>query len=183
MKELWQLYVSFFRVSICLFGGGYAALPLLERELVDRRGWADTELLADLFALAQCTPGVIAVNAATFIGTHRRGVWGAIAATLGMLTPCVAIVICIAAFLMPYLETAELGGLFGAIMATVCALILLTVVRLFRSGVKTRTSFVLFAVSLLLTLLTPISPSVLVLVALVLGLGRGIWRKRKETGC
>ena len=82
---LWQLFVSFARVGVLTFGGGYAMIPMLEREIVDRRGWATSEELMDYYAVGQCTPGVIAVNTATFIGYKTAGNLGGIVATLGVV--------------------------------------------------------------------------------------------------
>ena len=92
MKELAQLYLCFAKIGTFLFGGGYSMLPLLTRELIDNRGWATEEELLDYFAIAQCTPGVIAVNTATFVGTTLGGLGGAISATLGFVFPSIIII-------------------------------------------------------------------------------------------
>ena len=81
MKELWDLFWTFAKIGAMTFGGGYAMLPILQRELVEKRGWVTEEELMDYFAIGQCTPGVIAVNTATFIGQKRRGIVGGVAAT------------------------------------------------------------------------------------------------------
>ena len=88
MPELLQLYLTFARIGLVNFGGGYAMLPLLERELVNDRGWCTTDELMDYFAIGQCTPGLIALNVSTFIGNKRKGVLGGITATLGFRDPC-----------------------------------------------------------------------------------------------
>ena len=85
MKELLDLYVAFMKIGAVNFGGGYAMLPLLEKDLVNKRGWTTMDDLADYFAIGQCTPGVIALNVSTFIGYKRKGVAGALASTLGFL--------------------------------------------------------------------------------------------------
>ena len=79
-----DLFVTFAKVGVMTFGGGYAMLPILQREVVDNKGWATEEELMDYFAIGQCTPGVIAVNTATFIGQKQRGIAGGILATLGV---------------------------------------------------------------------------------------------------
>ena len=92
MLELIKLYITFFKLGIVNFGGGYAMLPLLERELADKRGWTTSEELADFYAVGQCTPGAIAVNVSTMIGYKRKGVLGGIAATLGFISPAFIII-------------------------------------------------------------------------------------------
>ena len=104
MKELAEIFWTFVRVGALTLGGGYAMLPLLQREIVEKHGWATGEELMDWFAIGQCTPGVIAVNSATFAGRKVRGIPGAIAATLGMITPSLIIIIMIAAVLQNFAE-------------------------------------------------------------------------------
>ena len=86
MKELFQLYSAFFRIGLFTFGGGYAMLPMLQREVVNKYHWATDEELLDCYAIGQCTPGIIAVNTATYVGYAQRGVAGGIVATLGVVS-------------------------------------------------------------------------------------------------
>ena len=97
MKELWELFITFAKVGVMTFGGGYAMLPILQREVVENKKWASEEELVDYFAIGQCTPGVIAVNTATFVGQKRRGVAGGILATLGVVFPSLVIICILAA--------------------------------------------------------------------------------------
>ena len=92
MKALWSLFLTFAKVGVMTFGGGYAMLPILQREVVENKGWATDEELTDYFAIGQCTPGVIAVNTATFIGRKYRGIPGGILTTLGVVSPSVIII-------------------------------------------------------------------------------------------
>ena len=87
MKELFNLFIAFAKVGVLTFGGGYAMLPILQREIVEKNNWASDEELMDYYAIGQCTPGVIAVNTATFIGQKNKGIMGGIMATLGVVTP------------------------------------------------------------------------------------------------
>ena len=86
LKELWNLYRSFFTIGALTFGGGYAMLPMLEREVVEKHKWATQEEILNYFAIGQCTPGVIAVNTATFVGYKQHHIPGALAATLGVIS-------------------------------------------------------------------------------------------------
>ena len=104
MKELADLFLSFCRIGGFTFGGGYAMLPMIQKEIVEQRKWATEEEVMDYFAIGQCTPGVIAVNTATFIGYKRKGILGGIAATAGVVFPSIIIVTIIAAFLNNFAE-------------------------------------------------------------------------------
>ena len=86
---LWQLYTAFFRIGILTFGGGLAMLPMFRRECVERYHWVEDDELLDLYAISQCTPGIIAVNSATYIGCKMRKTKGSIVATLGVISPSV----------------------------------------------------------------------------------------------
>ena len=99
MNPYLDLYLTFARIGVCTFGGGYAMLPILQREVVENRHWATEDELMDYYAIGQCTPGVIAVNTSTFIGYKTHGILGGIAATAGMITPSLIIITIIAAFI------------------------------------------------------------------------------------
>ena len=99
MNELLDLYITFVRIGCVNFGGGYAMLPLLERELVDKRHWTTMDDLRDYFSIGQCTPGIIALNVSTFIGEKKGGVAGALCATVGFLTGPIIIILVLATFL------------------------------------------------------------------------------------
>lgn len=150
MKELLNLYFAFFRIGICTFGGGYAMLPMLEREVVKKNEWATMDELLDYFAIGQCTPGVIAVNTATFVGSKRKGVTGGIAATLGVITPSLIIITIIAALLAPYMENEYVAHAFVGIRIAVCALITGTVLKLFKKSCKKIWQIALAVVAFLL---------------------------------
>ena len=109
MKEYLELVWSFFKIGIMTFGGGYAMLPMIQREVVERKGWATEEEILNYYAIGQCTPGVIAVNTATFIGDKRKGVLGGFLATLGVILPSLMIISVIAAVLNNFAEIAVWG--------------------------------------------------------------------------
>jgi len=166
-----QLYFTLAKISAVSFGGGYAVLPILQREVVEKKGWVTTEDLTDISAIAQCTPGVIIVNAATYVGAQCGGSVGALFATLGVLTPPMIIMSLVGAFLWPYLQNPWVQHALAGLQACVCALILHAVVKLFRSSVVDLPSFFLFSASLLLSFFTSVSPVILVLSAGFAGLG------------
>ena len=188
MKDLLELYWAYLKIGCVNFGGGYAMLPLLERELVTKRGWTTMEELRDYFAIGQCTPGVIALNVSTFIGQKRKGVAGAIAAMLGFLTAPLAIILVIAAFLRNFAELEVVQHAFAGIRVCVCVLILQAVLRLWKSSVVDVFTMVLYAVILALsavstfTSLLPfkIPAAVLVILAGLAGLAASLVKNKKN---
>lgn len=133
-----DLFWTFSKIGVCTFGGGYAMLPILQREVVEKKGWATEEELTDYFAIGQCTPGVIAVNTATFVGHKYRGVSGGVVATLGLVFPSLIIITLIAAFLSSFADSPLVQHALGGINACVVALIAVSVLKLGKSTLKKR---------------------------------------------
>ena len=135
MNQLLELYWTFVKIGCVTFGGGYAMLPILERELVDKRQWTTMDDLRDYFSIGQCTPGIIALNVSTFIGEKRSGVKGALAATVGFLTGPIIIILAIAMFLQNFATLPVVQHAFAGIRVCVCVLILQAVLRLWKKSV------------------------------------------------
>lgn len=152
--ELLQLFWIFAKIGAVTFGGGLAMLPILQRELVDKRGWASEEELLDYYAIGQCTPGIIAVNTATFIGNKRCGVLGGIVATLGVIAPSIVIISIISAFIQNFLEYKVVEYALAGIRVCVCVLIFDSVIKLWKKSVIDIPTAVIFAAALLISLLT-----------------------------
>ena len=188
VKDLWDLFFTYMKIGFINFGGGYAMLPLLERELVNKRGWTTLDELRDYFAVGQCTPGVIALNVSTFIGQKRKGVAGALAAAAGFLLGPILILLLIAAFLTNFADLPEVQHAFAGIRVCVCVLILQAILRLWKKSVVDVFSFVLYAVILALnalgtfTSLLPVKipAAVLVILAGVTGLVVSVIRNKKS---
>ena len=136
MKILWDLYRAFFTIGALTFGGGYAMLPMLEREIVNKHKWCVQEDLLNYFAIGQCTPGVIAVNTATFIGYKQKGVVGGVVATLGVISPSIVIITLIAMLLENFMDVMWVQHAFAGIRVAVCALIVSSVIKLAKSNLK-----------------------------------------------
>ena len=170
MKELIGLFLAFARIGGLTFGGGYAMLPMLQREVVEKNGWATEEELMDYYAVGQCIPGVIAVNTAVFVGTKVKGFLGAVAASLGVITPSILIIITIAAFIQSFSELPIVQNAFSGIRVGVCVLILSSVVKLFKKAVVDKFTFGLFAVVFGLSVFVDISPIIFVIIAAVGGI-------------
>ena len=168
--KLLSLFLSFARVGVLTFGGGYAMIPILEREIVDRQGWASSEELMDYYAVGQCTPGVIAVNTATFIGYKVGGIAGGVIATLGVVFPSLVIITLIAGILTNFADIPAVKSAFSAVRVCVCVLIFNSVLKLWKGAVKDKGALVLFLLVLVLSVFFDISPVVFVLLCAASGI-------------
>ena len=146
-----DLFLTFVKVGVCTFGGGYAMLPILQREVVENKKWATEEELADYYAVGQCTPGIIAVNTATFVGTNHGGTLGAVIASLGVVFPSIVIILVIAAFLQNFMHIEWVQHAFNGIRAGVVALILSSAIKLLKGAIKDIATGVIFGVVLVLS--------------------------------
>lgn len=144
MVSLWYLYAIFFKMGIFTYGGGYAMLPILKNEAVDKRKWITEEELLNYYSIGQCTPGIIAVNAASFIGYKLRSVAGMICATLGVISPSLIIIILIASLLKQYIDNQYVQWALGGIRICVIALIVSTVIDLWKKGISNKRAFFIF---------------------------------------
>ena len=169
-KILFELFTSFSKVGVMTFGGGYAMLPILQREIVDNRHWATDEELTDYFAIAQCTPGAIAVNTATFIGQKYCGVIGGIAATLGVIFPSLVIITLLAGVISTFSHLPAVINAFAGIRVCVCVLILNAVLKLWKSAVKGRLGLIIFCVVTLGSLFFFFSFVIFVLISAAIGI-------------
>lgn len=179
-KSLLQLYWSFFKIGGLTFGGGLSMLPMLERELVENRKWVKSEELLDIYAIGQCTPGIIAVNTATFIGYKREKVTGGIIATLGMISPSLIIILIIAAFLNNFLDNVWVSHAMMGVRAVVCALLSNTVITLGKKTLKSLVAWIIAIIILALAFFTPIPTVCLVIMAAASGIIIDLIKSRKK---
>ena len=170
LHDLLTLYSLFFRMGAVTFGGGYAMLPILRREIIQNRGWMDEETIMDYYALSQGLPGIIAINVSVFIGYKRRGVPGAVASALGMVSPCIIIISIIAAFLSNFQDNVYVQHALAGISVCVAALILDAVISMWKKGVKDKVGIAICLVMLVLSVFTDISPILLVITCALLGI-------------
>ncbi len=170
MKELLDLFLTFARIGGLTFGGGYAMLPMLQREVVEKKQWATENELMDYYAVGQCTPGVIAVNTAVFVGNKVRGIAGAVAASLGVVFPSLVIIVAIAAFIQSFSDLPVVQNAFAGIRVGVCVLILDAVVKLFKKAVVDKFTLALFVLVFAASIFVDISPIIYVIVAAVAGI-------------
>ena len=169
MKKLLELYWIFVKIGSVAFGGGYAMLPILQKEFVINRQWATDEELMDYFAIGQCTPGIISINVATFIGNKQKGIMGALAATGGFVTVPIILILLIAAFLTNFADLEIVNHAFAGIRVAVCVLILSAIERLWKKSIINNVALILFSLIFVLTVVTDISPALFVVFAGVTG--------------
>ena len=170
MKDYFDLFWTFCRIGGLTFGGGYAMLPMLQKEVVETKKWATEEEVMDYYAVGQCTPGVIAVNTATFIGYKHHGIIGALVATSGVVFPSLVIIIILASFLQIFAEIPIVQHAFNGIRVAVCVLVLNAVIKLWKGSVIDRICLMIVLATILLGIFTNISPVFIVIATAIVGL-------------
>lgn len=169
MKVLLDLYISWFKMGLFTFGGGYAMLPMIQKEVIEKHHWATEDEIMDYYALGQVTPGIIAVNTATFVGYKIKGVIGGIASTLGVVSPSVVIISLIAGLISNFSELEVVQHALKGIQVAVCVLMFTAIRGLYKKGVKGTIPFVIFVAAFILSYFTSISTVILVIIAGVAG--------------
>lgn len=177
MHEYFDLFITFAKVGVMTFGGGYAMLPILQREVCDSKHWASEEELMDYYAIGQCTPGIIAVNTATFIGRKQKGILGGIVATLGVVFPSLIIIMLIASVLTGFSSYKWVQHAFAGIRVCVCILILNAVVKLWKKAIIDPLTAVIFAIVFIASVFFNLSPVIYVIAAALIGI---IFKQIKE---
>ena len=168
--SLLVFYLAFFRIGLFTFGGGYAMLPMLIKEVVERYKWASEEELLNYFAISQSTPGIIAVNTATFIGMKYRGFKGALAATLGVISPCWLVITIIAKFLDLVKDNPMVESAFIGIRIVVVALILHSVIKMGKKTLKNSQDLMLFTIGFLLVATELLAPIYVIFMGALFGI-------------
>lgn len=178
MRDLWKLFKLFFKVGLFTFGGGYAMLPLLKAEVVDKRRFVTEGELLDLYSIGQCTPGIIAINVATFIGYKQKGVKGAIVSTLGMIVPSMIIIVLVASVLNQFMGNRYVRYAFAGIRICVVALVADIVYDLMKKNVRTLQASIIFMGALVLLVGANLSAIMIVMLAGMVALAIGEFRRR-----
>lgn len=173
MNILLDLYITFFKIGLFTFGGGYAMLPLLEKELVDKKSWATSEEILDYYAIGQSTPGIIAINTSTFCGYKMAGDLGGLMASLGFISPSVIIITLIAGFLKNFSHIVWIQHAFSGIRIAVSALVLYSVINMVKKNANTSMKFLIFILTFLAIGVFDLSPILIVVIVAGLGIGLG----------
>jgi len=168
--KLSDLYISFFKISLFTFGGGLAAIPILEREVVQKRNWVSEQEMLDFYAVSQMTPGVILVNVSTFIGHKERGTIGAIVSTLGVVSPSLIIISIIAKLIFNFADIPIVQSAVKGIAAGICAIILSSLLKLAKKSIQNKLGILLCILSFLIAYFSSISVAWVSIGAILLGI-------------
>lgn len=179
-KVLLKLFTVFFRIGAFTFGGGYAMLPLIQKEVVDRQNWLKEEEILDIFAISQSIPGVIAINSAIFIGKRVAGTLGAIFSGLGVILPSFLVILVIASLLVTVRDNVIVDNIFTGIRASSAALILLAAIDLAKTGIKNRWGLVIAILSFLLVVIFDIHAVWAVIMGALFGIAYYFLKERSE---
>ena len=177
MPKLSQLFTTFFKIGMFTLGGGYAMIPLIQREIVEKRGWVAESEFYELLALAQSSPGPVAVNASVFVGYKTRGLTGSLVATLGTTLPSFLIILLIAAWLVDYRSNLYVEAFFKGVRPAVVAMIAAPLYSLVRAMEIGRYGLCISAAVALLVAFAGVSPAVLIAITAAAGLITGLTRK------
>ncbi len=170
MNVLLDLYITFAKIGLFTFGGGYAMLPLLEREVVEDKGWATHEEILDYYAIGQSTPGIIAINTSTFCGYALAGDIGGIVASLGFITPSIIIITIIANFLEAFAHILWIQHAFAGIRVGVSALVFYSVLKMVKKDANSPFKFAIFLLTFIAIAYFKISPVIIVIIVGLLGI-------------
>lgn len=169
-RELAKLFAAFFRIGGLTFGGGLTMLPMLKHELVEKEKWITEEELLDYYAIGQSTPGIIAVNTATFVGYKEQGVFGGIVSTFGMITPSLIIITIVASFLQTIMDNIWFQYAMNGLKGVVCALMLNTVLILAKKSLVSPVCIAICITAFVLAFFTNIPSILIVVVAGICGI-------------
>lgn len=178
--KLSELYAAFFRIGGFTIGGGYVMLPMMQKEVVDKKGWVTDEDMVNYYALGSTVPGVIAINTATMVGYRKRGITGALSATAGMITPSLLIIMFIAAFLARFQEYEVVQSAFRGVRVAVFAVMVMAVVRIGKKVIKNWQGWALAIGAFFLVAALGISPVYVILATIALGAVLGVIKGNKE---
>lgn len=172
--KLIELFLSFFKIGAFTFGGGYAMMPIMQREVVDKKNWASDEDILDILVISESTPGVLAVNSATFIGYKIRGFWGSFFATLGVVLPSFIIISVLSLFILQFKENAIISYAFMGIRAGVAMLIFNAVFKLSKKMKRDLFTYIIILAAFMITLLTSFNIIWIILIAAMIGIAHGL---------
>ncbi|MEY8410967.1 chromate transporter [Lachnospiraceae bacterium 62-26] len=179
-KKICDLYISFFKIGGLTFGGGLAMLPMLQREVVRKHQWCTEEELLDIYAIGQCTPGIIAVNTATYVGYQQAGFLGSVAGTLGMVSPSLIIICLVASILQNFIHMPAVLHALAGIRIVVCALMLNTVFTMAKKGIIDKLGALVFVTAFLLACFTPVPTALVIVLAGLTGIIAKHFERRRS---
>ena len=170
MKELLEIYWTFFKISSVTFGGGMAMLPILQREIAKNKNWVTDEEIIDYYALSQGLPGIIAVNVPAMVGHNRRGIPGSIAASLGIISPSILIITLLAKFITDFRDIEIVRHAFAGITLGATALIFSAIINLWKKSIVDKFCLGIFILTFLIMIIFDLSPVLLIIASAIAGI-------------
>ena len=181
MKSIIELFWTFFKIGAFTFGGGLAMIPLVQNEVVEKKKWLTNDEMMDLIAIAEATPGVIAVNTATYVGYRIGKFWGSLLATIGVVLPSLIVICIIAFFFDEFLAIPVVNAIFKGIRLGVSVLIFNAAIKMFKGIKKTLVNYVIIILALMFSLFVDINSIYIILIGAVLGvISQLIFTKEKR---
>lgn len=178
-KKLWQLFATFFKIGGFTFGGGYAMIPLIQHEAVEKKGWVTDDDILEIIAIAESTPGPIAINAATFVGYRTAGFWGAACATFGVVLPSFVIILLISFVLRQFQDVVVVQYAFNGIRVGVLALLLKALWNMYKKSPKGWAAYVVMAAAFVLTAILKLNVFIVIIFCAVFGLVTALLAERR----
>ena len=179
MKKLLSLFLTFFKIGAFTFGGGHAMIPLIQKEAVENKGWITDDDILEIIAIAESTPGPVAINSATFVGYRTAGFWGAVCATFGVVLPSFVIILTIAYVLNNFMEFKAVQYAFKGINAGVLALLFKALWNMYKKSPKGWVSYVVMGGSFLLTAILKVNMFIVIAGCAVFGLVTSLIAQRR----
>ena len=177
----WELFKTFFQIGALTFGGGYAMIPLIQRETVQKHGWVSDDDILEIIAIAESTPGPISVNAATFVGYRTAGVLGAACATFGLILPAFLTIYCLAFILREFSQLPAVKYAFFGIRASVLALLVKAVMMMYKKSKKGLIPYIVMVFAFAATALLDLHVLVIVACCAVIGIVTSMTMKKEES--
>lgn len=178
-KDVWQVFASFFRIGAFTFGGGYAMIPLIQKEAVEKRKWITDDDILEIIAIAESTPGPIAINSATFVGYRAAGVLGSVFATLGVVLPSFVVILALSFVLRQFQELEAVRYAFAGIRAGVLALLIKSLWSMYKKSPKGWPAYIVMAASFLLTAILDVNVIFVIIGCAVFGLVTSFYLERR----
>ena len=181
-KRILTLFLTFFKIGAFTFGGGYAMIPLIQREIVEKHGWMTDEDILDIFAIAESTPGPIAINSATFVGYRTAGFFGAALATTGVVLPSFVIILLISFLLSGFADIPAVQYAFSGIRAGVLALLVKALWTMYKKNPKSLVGYGIMAAAFIITAFFDVPVLAIIIGCAVVGLLSSliVWRKEGQ---
>ena len=170
LKTLWQVFITFFKIGAFTFGGGYAMIPLIQKETVENHGWVTDEDILEIIAIAESTPGPVAINSATFVGYRTAGLLGAACATFGVVLPSFVIILAISFVLTRFQELKAVQYAFNGIRAGVLALLFKALWSMYKKSPKGWVAYVVMGGAFVLTAFLKVNIFLVILSCAIFGL-------------